>query len=187
MEELVVNIADVDQGGFRGGPDALLTIGLVTAHDLDAVPSRDVLHRIASRYEVWRVATHTPKTYERTWPIGTATPGVKMVSLMQRIEGITHAQFVRHWTELHAPLAVAHHVGLWNYQQRVVRRSFTPGGRLIDGIAELQFASRDDYEHKMFDNDEGRAVIFDDIPRFMRLDTSRAALMTEWIMRTAQD
>ena len=52
---------------------------------------------------------------------------------------LTHEQFARHWTENHTPLALRHHVGLWNYTQNVVRRAFTPGGNPIDGVAELHF------------------------------------------------
>lgn len=182
---MIVNVADIDQGGFKSGPEALIVMGMHSAHDLDDVPHRDALHMVAQRLDVWRIATHQPKRYERNWPDGTVSPGVKMISLMQRAVDISHAQFVHHWTEQHAPLALTHHVGLWNYQQRVVRRAYTPGGRAIDGIAELHFETREDYEQRMFDDDAGRAIIFEDIPKFMRLDVSQAAMMRETIFRTA--
>ena len=182
---MVVNAADVDQSGFQGGPLALINIGLESAHDLDDVPFRDLLHPVASRIEVWRIATENPKRYERDWPDGAASPGVKMISLMQRTEGITHAKFVQHWTQNHTPLALKHHIGLWNYRQNVVRRSYTPGGRAVDGIAELHFRTREDHDTKFFDDDAGRAIIFEDIPKFMRLDISQTAMMTEHIFRTA--
>ena len=76
---------------------------------------------------VWRVDRKVPKAWDRTWPDGEYAPGVKMVSLMQRADGMTHEQFVRHWTENHAPLALTHHVGLWNYTQNVVRRDVHAG------------------------------------------------------------
>ena len=183
--QLIVNVADIDQGAFRNGPMALLNIGLESAHDLDDVPERDLLHAIASRLEVWRVATLCPKQYVRDWPDATVSRGIKMISLMQRASDISHAQFVQHWTQRHAPLALQHHVGLWNYRQNVVRRAYTPGGRAVDGIAELHFETRDDYDTKFFDDDAGRAIIFEDIPKFMRLDASQTALMTEYIFRTA--
>ena len=92
---------------------------------------------------------------------------MKLVSFMRRAEGLNHEQFVRHWTEQHTPLALEHHPGLWNYTQHVVRRAYTPGGRDIDGIAELHFASRDDFDNRFFDSDDGRQVIMDDVARFM--------------------
>ena len=72
-----------------------------------------------------------------------------MVSFMRRAEGLSHGQFVRHWTEKHTPLARAHHVGSWNYTQNVVRRAYTPGGDAIDGIAELHFRTRADFEERV--------------------------------------
>ena len=184
VEALTVFVADVDQGGYRNGPDVVVVLGLGAAHDLDAFPDRDALHAVASRFEVWRVAANNPKRYDRDWPDGTASPGVTMISLMQRSEGVSHAQFVRHWNERHTPLALRHHVGLWDYHQYAVRRAFTPGGASVDGIATLHFRTRADYEDEFFDSDEGRAVIMADVDRFMRLDRSQAALATEHVLRS---
>ena len=76
-----------------------------------------------------------------------------------------------------------HHVGLWNYTQHVVRRAYTPGGLATDGIAELHFRTRDDFENKFFDSDAGRDVIMADVDRFMDMRRSTASLMTEYVMR----
>ena len=110
-----------------------------------------------------------------------------MVSFMERAEGLTHEQFARHWTERHTPLAVRHHVGLWNYTQSVVRRAYTPGGNAIDGIAELHFRSREDFADRFFDSDEGRAVIMADVKRFMTRPRPETALMRELPIRTADE
>ena len=126
-----------------------------------------MLHALARRVEVWRVDPRRPIEWDRTWPDGEFAPGVKMVSFMQRADGLTHEQFARHWTENHTPLALRHHVGLWNYTQNVVRRAYTPGGNPIDGVAELHFRTRDDFVNRFFDSDEGRAVILADVKRFM--------------------
>jgi uncharacterized protein (TIGR02118 family) len=121
----------------------------------------------------------------RETPAGEPAPGVKMVSFMRRADGLTHEQFVRHWTENHTPLARRHHLGLWNYTQNVVRRALTPGGAAIDGVAELHFRTREDYEERFFDSDEGRAVIMADVPRFMRPPSRETALMRELPLRGA--
>jgi uncharacterized protein (TIGR02118 family) len=186
--DLTVNLAVADQGAYTRKPDAdgltpnadgFVVLGLEQAHDLDDLPGRDDLYRLARRVDVWRVRSDHPKTYTRTWPDGTEAPGVKLVSFMRRAEGLNHEQFVRHWSEQHTPLALAHHPGLWNYTQLVVRRAYTPGGRDIDGIAELHFASREDFETRFFDSDEGRQVIMDDVARFMARPGSGSGLMTE--------
>jgi uncharacterized protein (TIGR02118 family) len=133
---------------------------------------------------VWRVDPRVPRAWDRTWPDGEYAPGEKMVSFMRRAEDTTHEQFVRHWTERHAPLACAHHTGLWNYTQNVVRRAYTPGGSGVDGIAELHFRSRDSFENEFFDSDEGRAVIMADVKQFMAKPGRETALMRELPLRT---
>ena len=193
VESCTVSLAEPDQGQYTHEPDAhglvpncdaLISLGLTRAHDLDDVPARDLLHGLARRMEVWRVDSRRPVEWDRTWPDGEFAPGVKMVSFMQRADGITHEQFARHWTEQHTPLAVRHHVGLWNYTQNVVRRSYTPGGTPIDGIAELHFETRDDFVFRFFDSDEGRAVILADVRRFMARPRAETALMRELPLRT---
>ena len=188
-----VNLAEADQGQYTREPDAhglvpncdaLIALGLTRAHDIDDLPARDAIHAIARRVEVWRVEPRRVISYERDWPDGRSAPGVKMVSFMRRAEGLSHEQFVRHWTENHAPLAQRHHVGLWNYTQNVVRRALTPGGAAIDGVAELHFRTRDDFEHKFFDSDAGRAVILEDVKRFMMPPSLETALMRELTLRT---
>jgi uncharacterized protein (TIGR02118 family) len=193
VEECTVSFAEPDQGMYSREPDAqglvpncdaLISLGLTRAHDLDDVPERDALHAIARRVEVWRVDSRRPLTWERDWADGEYAPGVKMVSFMQRADALTHEQFSQHWTEKHTPLALRHHVGLWNYTQSVVRRSLTPGGNPIDGIAELHFRTRDDFVYRFFDSDDGRAAILADVGKFMSRPRPETALMRELPLRT---
>ena len=68
---------------------------------------------------------------------------IKTIGLLTRKEGFTHAEFVRHWVEVHAPLA--HAVpGLRRYVQNHIRdersRADIPDHPIaLDGIAELWF------------------------------------------------
>jgi uncharacterized protein (TIGR02118 family) len=68
---------------------------------------------------------------------------IKTVGLLTRKNGWTHAQFVKHWVETHAPLA--HKVpGLRRYVQNHIRGERTRAdieatAVEIDGIAELWF------------------------------------------------
>jgi uncharacterized protein (TIGR02118 family) len=194
LQTLSLSLAEDDQGRFAREPDAqgLVTnvdavakVGLERAHDLDDIPARDLLHPFARRVEAWRVDVHRPIQWERTWPDGETAPGVRMVSFVRRAETLSPQQFARHWTEQHAPLARRHHAGLWDYTQNVVRRSYTPGGGQIDGIAELHFRTRADFEERFYDSDEGRAAIREDVQRFIKPHGAEAALMTERPLRTA--
>jgi uncharacterized protein (TIGR02118 family) len=185
VQTLTVNVAVEDQGPYANGDpvDLVVKLGLEIAHDLDDVPARDMLYNCAREVNVWRVDVRNPKAWDRTWPDGEFAPGVKMMSFMRRAEALTHEQFVRHWTENHTPLAVKHHVGLWNYTQNLVRRAYTPGGASIDGIAELHFRTRESWATEFFDNDEGRAVIMEDVKRFMSKPGKETALMQEKQLR----
>jgi uncharacterized protein (TIGR02118 family) len=187
VHSCTMSFADADQGAYaRANPvDVLIELVLERAHDLDDVPDRDVLYAAAREVNVWRVDSRRQIVWDRTWPDGSFAPGVKMVSFMRRAAGLTHEEFVRHWTERHTPLARRHHPGLWNYTQHAVRRAFTPGGAGIDGIAELHFRTRQSFEQEFFDSDEGRAVIMADVARFMSRPGGEAALMRELPLRTA--
>ena len=72
---------------------------------------------------------------------------IKSVSLLTRKDGLTHAQFVKHWVEIHAPLA--HAVpGLRRYvQSHIVEERTRPDipttNVEVDGIAELWFDDRE--------------------------------------------
>jgi uncharacterized protein (TIGR02118 family) len=68
---------------------------------------------------------------------------IKTIGLLTRKDGFTHEQFMRHWVEVHAPLA--HAVpGLRRYVQNHIQgarsRPDIPDHAIeLDGIAELWF------------------------------------------------
>ena len=72
---------------------------------------------------------------------------IKTIGLLVRKAGMTHEQFVRHWVEVHAPLAL-HVPGLKRYvQSHIVDQRHRPDipsiGVEVDGIAELWYESRE--------------------------------------------
>jgi uncharacterized protein (TIGR02118 family) len=178
VQSCTISLAEADQGRFGAGDpvDMLIALGLRQAHDLDDVPERDILYRAAREVNVWRVDPHHQI-------VGDVPTTIKMVSFATRAAQLSHEQFVRHWTEVHAPLARRHHAGLADYTQNVVRRAYTPGGNTVDGIAELRFRSRDDFEHRFYDSDEGRDVIRADVRQFIAHPSGQAALMHELQLR----
>ena len=78
---------------------------------------------------------------------------IKSISLLTRKEGTTHEEFMRHWVEVHAPLA--HAVpGLRRYVQSHIvaerTRSDIPTTAVdVDGIAELWYDDRDAMERAL--------------------------------------
>src|SRR6266705_1610823 len=72
---------------------------------------------------------------------------IKAISLLVRKPGMTHEQFVKHWLEIHGPLALKVS-GIRRYVQSHIvderrRPDIPPIGVEIDGIAELWYDDRD--------------------------------------------
>ena len=75
---------------------------------------------------------------------------IKAISLLVRKPGMTHEQFVKHWLEIHGPLALKVS-GIRRYVQSHIvderrRPDIPPIGVEIDGIAELWYDDRDAME-----------------------------------------
>jgi uncharacterized protein (TIGR02118 family) len=67
---------------------------------------------------------------------------IKIISLLRRKEGLTHAQFVEHWEKVHAPLLRRNPAIRRYVQSHIVSERPTPLGAIegeIDGIVELWF------------------------------------------------
>jgi len=83
---------------------------------------------------------------------GSTTGGylIKRASLLGRKPGISHEEFVKHWVEIHAPMARAC-PGIGRYTLTIVnsaskRKDMPPYDVEVDGIAELWFKTKADYD-----------------------------------------
>jgi uncharacterized protein (TIGR02118 family) len=106
------------------------------------------------------------KDYQQTWPDGEPSSGVKMVSIGRRRPELTVEQFETHWREVHGPLALTHHVGMWRYVQNLVVERLGQARDDVDSMAELHFRTVDDLVHRLYDSPEGRKIIAADVMRF---------------------
>jgi uncharacterized protein (TIGR02118 family) len=94
--------------------------------------------------------------------------GVSFICRVFRSPGLDSAQFERHWTEVHRPLAIRHHVGMTRYVQNVVdERCFPLDGSEVAGIAELRFASLEAFASSMYDSEKGERIIGEDVAKFV--------------------
>ena len=89
------------------------------------------------------------------------------LAFVRRKQGLTHEEFVDHWTRAHAPLVRRHHPTLHRYTQNVVAETLTPGAPEVDGIAELGFRTLHDVHERMYDSPAGAEIIRRDIRRFL--------------------
>jgi uncharacterized protein (TIGR02118 family) len=105
--------------------------------------------------------------YERDWPDGVESPGVRRISFVQAAPGVSRSEMAEHWADVHWPLARVHHPALWRYVQNVVVEPITPDTPAVDGIAELHFRSIGDLRDRFYDSDEGRRIVADDVRAFL--------------------
>lgn len=154
-DDVVVRRALVDQGRYGGGEpfDVLLTANVEDAGGLE-------LGGLGARVWAWTVDERRPR-------VGDQQCDVTMVALMRRKPELDPEQFREHWTTNHTPLALAHHAGLHDYTQNLVLATLTPDTDEIDGVAELGFRTREEFETRFYDSDAGRRVIGEDVRRFM--------------------
>lgn len=116
---------------------------------------------------VYAVEEHQRRVAEHDQPLGEPSPGFVWVTFMRRLDGITHDEFASRWCDGHWPLVERHHPAVWGYTQNVVTESLTPDAPNWDGIGELHFKTPEDMRDRMYDSEEGKQIIWNDINRFL--------------------
>jgi EthD domain len=141
-------------------------------------PDREGVSSVAD-IGLYRVTVRRMRHQRRFWPPGDASPGVTAAFGMLRRPGLTHDQSDAHWRDIHAPLALRHHPGMWHYHQVSIDEVID--GRFFDGIALCAFASDQDLSERFFGGPEDQEVISADVATFADMTNSpRRIRMTEW-------
>jgi hypothetical protein len=122
------------------------------------------------------------KPYVRTWPSGIPSPGVKLVCFVRRTPSISHDQYLEHWRERHAPLAIRVQPAFWHYVQNHVSDWLTRDTPDFDGIGEIHCRTPGDLFTKMYADDEARRLIWEDMDRFMVNDRSTVLTARETVV-----
>jgi uncharacterized protein (TIGR02118 family) len=92
---------------------------------------------------------------------------------------LTHQEADAHWRDIHAPLALRHHPGMWDYTQLSVIRTLE--GPQIDGFALVAFDSLESMKTRFFGDDNDREVIYADVASFADSKSPRRVVATETI------
>ena len=142
----------------------------------------DHLLSIASDSTGWWVDENAAWMYDRDWPDGVATPGVKQMSLVARRADLTFDEFVSRYRN-HVNIAKLHHIGCWQYVQNFVAGPIgsrpTPS---IDGISELWFRSVDDMIERFYTAPGSPDAVRDDTTGFIDFANTRSYLTVETIV-----
>ena len=140
--------------------------------------SRDTLADAAD-VGLYVVTVRRMRHQRRFWPPDTVTPGVTAAYIVVRRPDLEHGAADMHWRDVHAPLALRHHPGMWHYHQLSVDGVLA--GAVIDGVALCAFASAQEMSERFFGDDQDRAVIATDVASFSDLAASpRGVRMLEW-------
>ena len=113
---------------------------------------------------------------------GVASPGVTAIFPLLHHPDLTHEQSDAHWRDIHAPLALQHHPGMWDYTQLSVVS--TLNGPEIDGFALVSFDSLDSMKERFFGDDNDRDAIYRDVASFANPESPRRVVTTETIYGT---
>jgi hypothetical protein len=141
-------------------------------------PDRDAVAGVAD-VGLYRVQVRPMRHQRRFWPHGSASPGVTAAFGMLRRPDLSHADADAHWCDVHAPLALRHHPGMWHYHQISIDEVLD--GRVYDGIALCAFASEQDLTERFFGGPDDQEVIRADVATFADMERSpRRVRMTEW-------
>lgn len=185
LHALTLNPVDVsaEEAGLRPGGEPIFD-GVIEAWSKSAesaAPAFDWKPDLLSAGYIYLVEEKVEKPYERDWPVGERSPGVKSFFLALRHPSMTHDEMARYWGEQHAPLALRIHIGMWRYTRNVVTKAESPGAPDWDGMAILHFKTAEDLRERFYDSEAGRAAIAADVAKFS--GGGRALHTSEWILR----
>jgi uncharacterized protein (TIGR02118 family) len=177
---LVLNPVDIpaEEAGLRPGGEPAFDAVLEAWVDSDA--PLEPPSTLVGACHTYLVDEKVEKPYERTWPDGERSPGVKSFFLALRHPSMTHDEMARYWGEQHAPLALRIHVGMWRYTRNVVTRELTANAPDWDGMAVLHFQTAQDLRERFYDSDAGRKAIAADVAKFS--GGGRSLHTSEWIL-----
>ncbi len=162
--------AAVEAGGTQARPFA--SIVRVATADPSALGA-------AADIGSYLVYSRAMRRHPPQWSGPHPTPGLVAAFGMVRKQTLTHAQADTHWRDVHGPLALRIHIGMWDYTQCSVVHRFA--GPDFDGVALCGFGSQADLRERFFDGPEGRQAIIDDIATFVDTEGSaRRVLCQEW-------
>jgi uncharacterized protein (TIGR02118 family) len=176
---VVVNLVDIpaEEAGLRPGGEPSYDAMLET---WQAEGGPDALSGLPGTAQVYRVDETVEREYERDWPIGERSPGVKSIYLARRRRDMTQDQYAAYWGRKHAPLALRVHVGMWRYARNVVIQS-APGSDKWDGFAVLHFRTAEDLRERFYDSEAGREAIAADVAEFT--SGGRALHTSEYVLK----
>lgn len=149
----------------------------------------DALRAIVARWpeapSAWLVEETRLADAPRSWPSGTRSPGLRMVSSVFRRPEFTRAAFAERWRTRHAEVAMSFSVPIWRYEQNVVIEALRGDGG-EDGFAVLHFRTAQDLGARWADHPDESRRGREDAEQFMALERGWNAIMTETLWEAGE-
>ena len=134
-------------------------------------------------FGVWETEFRHVSDHGWRWPPGEPSEGVGSVFGIWRNPALSHEEFDAYWRDVHAPLALEHHVAMWDYVQCSFRRALVPHATDYDGVAICQFPSLEDLEQRFFAGPESERAIAEHVVKFGDASRLDRAQMIEYVLR----
>lgn len=134
-------------------------------------------------YEVLRAI---PVNYEKDWPDGDASPGIKQMTLLQKRKDLAYEEFKDYWFCSHTPLALDINP-IWRYERNEVVKAMTADAPPYNGIVGLHFQSDEDLTdlNRFFGGNflVNSLRIGVDVYNFIDMKSIEVIAMTEYIIK----
>ncbi len=138
---------------------------------------------------VYTVTEALPVSYEKDWPDEMKTPGICLLTLFRKKQGIDRSVFLDRWFNGHTPLSLKIHP-LWHYNRNVVERFMPENADPWEGIVEEHMRSRSELLNpfKFFGNPlviiPRMIKVYSDTRSFIDYDTIEPYLVSEFIVKS---
>ncbi|MGH9273117.1 MAG: hypothetical protein ACRDZU_00595 [Acidimicrobiales bacterium] len=178
-------------------PDGSLLCGSVSiwldSYDHRA-PHEAAIAKAGTQAHGWIVAESVSKAYgaNRTWPDGDVSPGMSILTFLDKGEDVSDEDFYRIWHGEHTPLTFEMHP-FWLYVRNQALRPVTPGAPSVRGIVYEAVATDEELLElpRLFGCADEPKRLMDQIARidahiatFANPATLQCVTTREWIIKT---
>jgi hypothetical protein len=182
VTECSVSVA-VDDGKAGDLPFIAFVVASVPAASLASAAATVTPLVDPKRVSMLEVGIRRIIPYERTWDLGTPTPGERVVTVAVRKPGMTHDAFDRYWQDVHTGVALSYAVAPMGYTQYITRRSLLDGAFEPDGALVMHFRDAEQRRSRYEDHPDDAARGAADAEMFMDLTQTKGVLMRETFWR----
>jgi hypothetical protein len=186
-----LHVEAADHASLRHGTDvggrlltALASVWLDSYQDLPELPGAGA---------AWLVCESVPQPYgdAMSWPEGARSPGLTLVTLLDKPAATDESEFYRYWHDLHRATTAECHP-FTSYVRNEVARSLTPGAPAVRGIVTESAPDPQDFldPHRFYVSGGDPAQlrlnqkrVFSEVSEFIDLDTIQVAPMSEYVVR----